>query len=67
MGCHSNKIRGILMILFMGQFIWGCVSLQIEKFNDGADIPPPPDEFMAGKHCFRKSYPVMVRLTRSFI
>ena len=37
------------MILFMGQFIWGCVSLQIEKFNDGADIPPPPDEFMAGK------------------
>jgi hypothetical protein len=29
--------------------MWGCVSLQIEKFNDGADVPPPPDEFIAGK------------------
>jgi hypothetical protein len=36
------------MILFIGQ-VCGCVSLQIDKINDGADISPPPDEFTAGK------------------
>lgn len=49
MRCRSNKIIWILMILFIGQVICGCVSLQIDKINDGADIPPPPDEFKAGK------------------
>jgi hypothetical protein len=49
MRCLSNKIIGILLIFFLGQFLWGCISLQIEKFNDGADVPPPPDEFLAGK------------------
>jgi len=49
MGCHSNKIIRILMIMFIGQLMGGCVSLQIAKFNDGADVPPPPDEFIAGK------------------
>ena len=49
MRCRSNKITWILMILFVEQVIWGCVSLQIDKINDGADILPPPDEFNAGK------------------
>ena len=49
MRCRSNKIIWILIILFIGQVICGCVSLQIDKINDGADIPPPPDEFKAGK------------------
>jgi hypothetical protein len=37
------------MILFIGPFMWGCVSLEIAKFNDGADVAPPPDRFIAGK------------------
>ena len=37
------------MILLIGHLISGCVSLQIDKINDGADIPPPPDEFKAGR------------------
>jgi len=49
MRCRSNKILWILMIFFAGQVIWGCVSLQIDKISDGADILPPPDEFKAGK------------------
>jgi hypothetical protein len=49
MRCHSNKILRILLILFIGQMIGGCVSLQIDKIHDGADVPPPPDQFAAGK------------------
>jgi hypothetical protein len=37
------------MIFFIGQVICGCASLQIDKVNDGADIPPPPNEFKVGK------------------
>jgi len=35
--------------LFAGCVISGCISLRIDKINDGADILPPPEGFMAGK------------------
>jgi hypothetical protein len=54
MRCRSDKIIGILTILFLAQFIGGCVSLQIAKFSDGADVPPPPNEFIAGKTSLRE-------------
>jgi hypothetical protein len=37
------------MILFIGNSIGGCISLQISKVKDGTDVPPPPQEFRAGK------------------
>ena len=49
MGRRSKKIIGLLVILFLAHLLGGCVSLRIAKLNDGADVPPPPDEFIAGK------------------
>jgi len=49
MRCLSNKIIKILLIFFLGPFLGGCISLQIEKFNNGAEVRPPPVEFRTGK------------------
>ncbi len=49
MACRSDKIIGLLTILLFGLSMGGCVSLQIEKFNNGAEVLPPPHRFIAGK------------------
>lgn len=49
MRCHSKNIMWITTAMLIGQVIFGCVSFHIDKINDGVDIPPPPDEFKAGK------------------
>jgi hypothetical protein len=49
MRCHFRNIVWIMIALLAGYVISGCVSLRIEKINNGADILPPPEGFMAGK------------------
>jgi hypothetical protein len=49
MRCPSKSIIWIITALLIGQAILGCVSFHIDKINDGADIPPLPEEFKAGK------------------
>lgn len=49
MRCHSNKVPWIITLLLIAQVILGCVSFRIEKIRDGADVSPPPAEFMVGK------------------
>jgi hypothetical protein len=39
----------LVIALLAGHVISGCVSLRVDKINDGADILPPPEGFMAGK------------------
>ena len=48
MACLSNYIK-ILAISFVGLGMGGCVSLQIEKISKGAEVLPPPGEFVRGK------------------
>jgi len=49
MRCHSRTLVWIMTVLIAGFVISGCVSLRIEKINDGTAILPPPEGFMAGK------------------
>ncbi len=49
MKCHCRTLVWIMTALLAGFVISGCISLRIEKFNDGADILPPPEGFTAGK------------------
>lgn len=49
MRCHDRAPAWIMIALLAVFAISGCVSLRIEKFNDGAEILPPPEGFTAGK------------------
>ena len=49
MRCRCRTLVWIMTALIAGFVISGCVSLRIEKINDGTAILPPPEGFMAGK------------------
>ena len=49
MRCLSRNVMWLVIALLAGHVISGCVSLRVDKINDGADILPPPEGFMAGK------------------
>ena len=49
MRCHYRASAWIMIALLAGLVISGCVSLRIEKINDGGEILPPPEGFAAGK------------------
>ena len=49
MRCLFNHRTWLAVVLFLAQAVSGCVSLQIEKAQEGVDILPPRDEFAPGK------------------
>ena len=49
MRCHTKSFIWLVIALLAGHMISGCVSLRFDKINNGADILPPPEGFMAGK------------------
>jgi hypothetical protein len=49
MRCRFNNIFWVTAALLMAQTISGCVSLKIEKFQEGVDILSPPDEIVQRK------------------
>jgi hypothetical protein len=49
MRCRFNNIIWVTAALLVAQAISGCVSLQIEKAQEGVDVLPPPDEFVQKK------------------
>ena len=49
MRCRFNNIIWFTAALLIAQAISGCVSLQIEKIQEGVDVLPPPDEFIQKK------------------
>jgi len=49
MRCRFNNIIWFTAALLISQAISGCVSLQIEKIQEGVDVLPPPDEFIQKK------------------
>ena len=49
MRCRSNNIIWVTAALLVAQAISGCVSLQIEKVQEGVDVLPPFDEFIQKK------------------
>jgi hypothetical protein len=49
MRCRFDLIIQLLIALLIAPAICGCVSLQIEKFQDGVDVLLPPDEFIREK------------------
>ncbi len=49
MRCRFNSIIWLTAALLIAQAISGCVSLQIEKIQEGVDVLPPPEEFLREK------------------
>jgi hypothetical protein len=49
MRCRFNNIIWAAAALVIAQAISGCISLQIEKVQQGVDVLPPPDEFIQKK------------------
>jgi len=49
MRCPFSSIIRIVAALLLTQAISGCISLQIEKRQEGADVFPPPVEFLQKK------------------
>jgi len=49
MRCRFNYIIWLAVALLMVQAISGCISLRFEKIQEGADVFPPPDEFIQKK------------------
>ena len=49
MRCRFNNIIWFTAALLIAQALSGCVSLQIEKIQEGVDVLPPPDEFIQKK------------------
>lgn len=49
MRCLSNSIIRIGVALLLAQILSGCVSLRIEKMQEGVDVAPPPVEFIQKK------------------
>ena len=49
MGCRFNNIIWVTGAMLIAQAISGCVSLQIDKIQEGVDVLPPPIEFLQKK------------------
>ncbi len=49
MRCLSNSIIRVAAALLLAQVLSGCVSLRIEKMQEGVDVLPPPVEFIQKK------------------
>ena len=49
MRCPFSSIIRVAAALLIAQAISGCVSLRIEKIQGGADVLPPPVEFIQEK------------------
>ena len=49
MGCRFNNIIWVTVALLMAQAMSGCVSLQIQKVQEGMDVLTPPVEFLQKK------------------
>ena len=49
MRCRFNKMIWVTAALLIAQAISGCVSLQIEKVQEGVDVLSPPVEFLQRK------------------
>jgi len=49
MGCRFNNIIWVTVALLIAQAISGCVSLQIQKVQEGMDVLTPPVEFLQKK------------------
>jgi hypothetical protein len=49
MQCRFNNIIWAAAALVIVQAISGCISLQIQKVQQGVDVLPPPDEFIQKK------------------
>jgi len=49
MRCLSNSIIGVAAALLLAQVLSGCVSLRIEKMQEGVDVAPPAIEFIQKK------------------
>ena len=49
MRCPFNSIIRVAAALLIAQAISGCISLQIDKIQEGVDVLPPPVEFLQKK------------------
>ena len=49
MGCRFNNIIWVTGALLIAQALSGCVSLQIQKVQEGMDVLTPPVEFLQKK------------------
>ena len=49
MRCRFNNIIWVTAALLIAQSLSGCVSLQIDKIQEGGDVLPPPVEFLQKK------------------
>ena len=49
MRCHFSSILMVVAALVLAQAISGCMSLQIEKRQEGGDVLAPPVEFLQKK------------------
>ena len=49
MRCPFNIITRVAAALLIAQAISGCISLQIDKIQEGVDVLPPPVEFLQKK------------------
>jgi hypothetical protein len=49
MRCHTKSFIWLVIVLLAGHVILGCVSLRVDKINNGTDILPPPEGFTRGK------------------
>jgi hypothetical protein len=49
MRCRFKDILWLTEALLMALSMSGCVSLQIEKLQEGVDVFPPPDDFVREK------------------
>lgn len=44
-----NRLPFVIALLLACQTLCGCLTVRIEKGNDGGDIKPPPQEFAVGR------------------
>lgn len=49
MGRRSKRLLGAAILLVACLSLGGCLSLRIDKVNDGAEVKPLPQEFAVGK------------------
>jgi hypothetical protein len=49
MRCPFKSIIRVASALFIAQATSGCISLEINKIQEGVDVPPPPVEFFQKK------------------
>lgn len=54
MRCRFSTIIRLTAALLIAPAVSGCVSLQIEKFQEGVDVLPPTDEFVREKTLLRE-------------